>query len=139
MNGQMPLRLTVAASLLIAGLMLWWQPYSADWPGSAYARSARRYVAAALRQDSSALRRLSTSATPVGWALRVARGAPDSLRAWAGGGQAWVGEHRGDTTQVFFYPPGDACSESPIVFRFVGSGSAARVVAADSRCLPSGR
>ena len=139
MNGRARLYVIGAAGALIAALVLWWQPYSADWPGTAYTRQARRYVGAALHQDSASLHRLSTSGRPVAWALRAARTVPESLRAWAAGGQAWVGEHRGDTTQVFFYPPGDQCSESPIVFRFVGAGRTARVVAADSKCLVAAR
>lgn len=135
MNGRTPLYLTLAAALLLAALLLWWQPYSADWPGTAYATSARQYVQAASRRDTAGLRRLSTSATPVRWALHAARMAPDSLLAWATGGDAWVGEHRGDTAQVFFFPKGDECQDSPIVFRFVGTGARARVVTASSRCL----
>ena len=135
MNGRTPLLLTVAAAALLTLALLWWQPYSADWPGTAYAKSARQYVAAALRRDSVDLRRRSTSVAPVAWALRAARAAPESLAAWGQGGQAWMGKHRGDTTEVFFYPQGDACGESPIVFRFVGAGTRARVVTASSRCL----
>ena len=61
----MPLLLTVVAlSLLGAGLLLL-QPYSADWPGTSYAEPARRYIRAALRQDSAELSRLSVSGAPV--------------------------------------------------------------------------
>ena len=47
----------------------------------------------------------------------------------------WTGVRSGDTTEVFLYPPGEVCSEAPIVFRFVGSGSDARVLSASSSCL----
>lgn len=137
MNGRTPAYLIVGAVALLAVLVLSLQPYSADWPGRAFARPARHYIQAALRQDSSDLMRLSASTAPVAWALRAARGHADSLALWARNAQAWTGERRGDTTEVFLYPVGDGCSQSPIVFRFVGSGNAARVVGAHSHCLDS--
>jgi hypothetical protein len=71
------------------------------------------------------------------WALDAARKRPESLALWAGGTRAWTGVRLGDTTQVFLYPAGEVCSEAPIVFRFVGSGSEARVLSATSSCLDS--
>jgi hypothetical protein len=84
-NGKTPLYLTLASLALFGAAMLLRQPYSADWPGTAYAEPA--------------------------------------------------GERRGDTTEVFVYPPGPRCDESPIVFRFVGGGPRARVLHASSDCL----
>ena len=118
--------------LLTALLVL--QPYSADWP-SAYAEPARRYIRAAIRQDSATLRRLTTSESPVRWALAAARQHPDLLRIWKGRIEAWTGERRGDTTEVFVYPSGWVCDEEPIVLRFVGSGAAQKVADASSECL----
>lgn len=119
--------------LLTALLVL--QPYSAGWP-SAYSEPARRYIRAALHQDSATLRRLSTSESPVRWALAAARRHPERLTIWKGKIEAWTGERRGDTTEVFVYPsPSWACDEEPIVLRFVTSGSAPKVSEASSACL----
>jgi hypothetical protein len=110
------------------------QPYSADWP-SAYSEPARRYIRAAIRQDSTTLTRLSTSESPVRWALAAARRHPERLTIWKGRIEAWTGERRGDTTEVFVYPSGWVCQEEPIVLRFVSSGTAPKVVDASSECL----
>jgi hypothetical protein len=134
-NDKKPLLLTIlAAGLLVAGLATI-QPYSADSSGRAYIKPAQRYIRAALRQDSVRLARLSASDMPVVWALDAARTHPESLALWAGHTRAWTGPRWGDTTEVFLYPPGELCSEAPIVFRFVGSGSDARVLSASSSCL----
>jgi len=130
----MSLWLTALALGVLGAALILLQPYSADWPGAAYAEPARRYIRAALRQDSATLRRLSISAAPVTWALNAARVHPDSLGLWGRRIQAWTGELRVDTAEVFVYPPGDACGEDPIVFRFVGTGSNARVLTASSTC-----
>jgi hypothetical protein len=121
--------------LLTALLVL--QPYSADWPGSEYSEPARRYIRAAIRQDSATLTRLSASESPVHWALAAARRHPERLTIWKGRIEAWTGERRGDTTEVFVYPypSGWACEEEPIVLRFVSSGTAPKVVDASSECL----
>jgi hypothetical protein len=134
-NGKKPLLLTLLAAGLFLAVLLIVQPYSANWPGRAYAKPAQRYIQAALRQDSVRLARLSATNTPVVWALLAARTHRESLALWAGRTQAWTGVRSGDTTEVFLYPPGEACSEAPILFRFVGSGSDARVVSASSSCL----
>jgi hypothetical protein len=134
-NGKMPLVLTVLAAILFIVIVHLVQPYTADWPGGAYAKPAHRYIQAALRQDSVRLARLSATNTPVVWALDAARMHRDSLALWTGRTEARTGVRWGDTTEVFLYPSGDLCSEAPILFRFVGSGSDARVLSASSRCL----
>jgi hypothetical protein len=134
-RGHQPLFLTVLLVVLSIGLLLTLQPYSADWPGTAYAKPAQRYIRAALQLDSMRLARLSTSATPVVWALGVARTHRRCLELWAGGTHAWTGIRAGDTTEVFLYPAGEVCSGAPILFRFVGSGTGARVLSATSSCL----
>jgi hypothetical protein len=133
-NGKKPLYLTMLALGILGAALILFQPYSADWPGTAYAEPARRYIRAALHQDSTELMRLSVSRAPVAWALNAGRAHRDSLELWARRIQAWTGEVRGDTAEVFVYPPGDACGEDPIAFRFVGAGSNARVLAANSTC-----
>jgi hypothetical protein len=134
-NGKTPLLLTLLAASLFIGALLIVQPYSADWPGRAFAKPAKRYIQAALRQDSVRLARLSAADAPVVWALDAARTHRDSLALWTGRTEARTGVRLGDTTEVFLYPTGDACSEAPILFRFVGSGSDARVLSASSSCL----
>lgn len=134
-NGKTPLLLTLLAAGLFMATLLIVQPYSADWPGGAYAKPAKRYIQAALRQDSVRLARLSATDAPVVWALDAARMHRESLALWTGRIQARTGVRWGDTTEVFLYPSGDACSEAPILFRFVGSGTDARVVSASSACL----
>lgn len=135
LDGKQPLFLTILAAGAFITALVTFQPYSADWPGGAYTKPAQRYIRAALRQDSVRLARLSASATPVVWALGAARTHPQSLALWAERTSAWTGARSGDTTQVFLYPPGETCSKAPIVFRFVGSGTGARVLSASSSCL----
>jgi len=134
-NGKVPLYLTVLAALLLVAGTLLFQPYSADFPGTAYAKPARRYLQAAIRQDSVGLSRLSASPVPVAWALHAARIRPDSLAAWAGRTQARTGVRRGDTTYALVFPSGEPCSEAPIVLQFVGAGHDMKVVKASSACL----
>jgi hypothetical protein len=134
-NGKIPVYLTVLVMASLAAALLTFQPYSADWPGTGYTKPAQRYIRAAIRQDSAGLVALSVSLSPVAWALDAARAHPDTLALWGRRVQAWTGERRGDTAEVFVYPPGDVCGEAPIVLRFVGSGSNARVLRASSACL----
>jgi len=133
-NGRMPLYLTAFTSVLVGAALMLVQPYSADWPGTAYARPARTFIRAALRQDSTALVHLSASPGAVSWALDAGRVHGDSLELWTRRLQAAVGERRGDTTEVFVYPSGGACGEAPLVLEFVGSGSGARVLRASASC-----
>jgi hypothetical protein len=132
MNGKTPLYLSLAAVGIFIAVMLVVQPYSANWPGKDYVGPAHRYLEAAIRNDSLAVRRLSLSPVPASWAL--AAGRAHRLDPWRGPVQAWTGERRGDTTEVFVYPSDVVCEASPIVFRFVGVGAYARVVEASSRC-----
>jgi hypothetical protein len=134
-NGKIPLYLTLLVMALLAAALLTFQPYSAEWPGTGYTRPAQRYIRAAIRQDSVGLLRLSVSPSPVAWALDAARAHPDTLALWSRRVQVWTGERRGDTAEVFVYPLGKVCGEAPIVLRFVGSGSNAKVLRASSACL----
>ena len=127
----------VFLGILLAALVVL-QPYSADWPGSAYAEPARRYIRAAMREDSAGLMRLSTSASPVRWALAAARQHPRTLTLWKGRIHTFSGERRGDTTEVFVYPSGRVCEEEPIVLVFVNSRGPLKVLKASSDCLDPG-
>jgi hypothetical protein len=51
MNGKTPLYLSAVAIIIFVGAMLAFQPYSATWPGRAYAASAQRYIRAAAARD----------------------------------------------------------------------------------------
>jgi len=138
-NGKAPLYLTVAGAVLLGGAVFLIQPYSADFPGTAYAKPARRYLHAAISQDSASLRRLSASGAPVALALEAARTHPDSLAAWSGRPETWTGVRRGDTTYVLVFPAGEPCSNAPIVLQFVGAGDAARVTKVSSECFDPAR
>ncbi len=134
-RGKEPLVLTMLAACLLVAALFIFQPYTADSTGRAYGPPARAYIHAALDRDSLRLARLSASNIPVEWALGASRTHSESLALWAGRTSAWTGWRSGDTTEVFLYPPGEVCSKAPIVFRFLGSGSGARVVSASSACL----
>jgi hypothetical protein len=136
-NGRMPLYLTLVAAVASVAALLVFQPYSADFPATVYAKPAQRYIRAALRQDSIGLSRLSASGVSVAWALDAARNHRDRLAAWATRTEARTGERRGDTAEVFLYPGREPCSNTPIVLRFVGSGENARVLSAKSDCFAS--
>jgi hypothetical protein len=136
-NGKMPFYLILVAAALIAAAVLWIQPYSADFPGTEYARPARRYLRAALRHDAGELKAMAASPAAVEWALQVGRTHPESLAAWGGRTHTYITARRADTADVLVYPAAEPCSEVPIVLRFIGSGSHARVVQASSVCLPT--
>ncbi len=135
-NGKTSLLLTLVAAVLASGALLLIQPYSADFPGTQYAKPARRFLRAAIHRDSADLQRLSASATAVDWALHVAGAHPDSLASWAGRTHTYVTARRGDTTEVLVYPAAEPCSDVPVVLAFVGTRSRAKVVKASSACLP---
>jgi hypothetical protein len=132
-----PLYLWLVAAALLATAVLTLQPYSGEFMGRGFGKPAERYVRAALAQDSAALVRLSATDRPVIWALAAARRSPMSLAAWAHHTEAWTGERRGDTTQVFLYSRAALCGDAPIQFRFVDARSGAKVVGASSACLDS--
>lgn len=133
-NGRTPLYLTALALGLLGAALFVFQPYSADWPGTAYAKPARAFLRAALRQDSAALIGLSASPEAVGWALDAGRSHGASLRLWQRRIEAFTGERHGDTTEVFVYPHGGGCGDAPIVLEFAGGDGGARVVRASSTC-----
>ena len=129
----------VFLGILLAALVAL-QPYSADWPGRPYTEPARRYIRAAMREDSATLVHLTTSESPVRWALAASRRHPDILRLWKGRIAAFAGDRRGDTTEVFVYPYypyplRHTCQEEPIVVRFVSLPVGLKVLEASSKCM----
>jgi hypothetical protein len=136
-DDKAPLYLSLVAVALLGTALLTLQPYTAEPFGGGFGKPAERYVRAALAQDSVELVRLSVSDSPVIWALGAARRSPRSLAAWAHHTEAWTGERRGDTTQVFLYSAVAVCGDAPIQFRFVDERSGAKVVGASLNCLDS--
>jgi hypothetical protein len=134
-NGKIPLYLTLLAVLLIVGVVLAVQPYSVPSPWYRYEAPSRRYLRAALRQDSVALARQSVSTVPVAWALHAARAHPAELRVWSRYARPWWGVERGDTATVYLDTHTGVCRDHPIVLHFVGGGSRARVLQATSACF----
>ena len=135
MNGKMPLLLTLGGAAAFIAVLLIVQPYSVESAGGVYAQPAKRYIRAALRQDSVKLAGLSATSVPVVWALDAARMHRETLVLWTGRTEARTGPRSGDTIQVFLYPSGDTCSEAPIRFQFIGSGRHTRVLSASSSCF----
>ncbi len=133
-NGRMPLYLTALGLAALGFGALVWQPYSADLPGTEYAKPIRGYIHAAAHQDSAGLVRLSASAAAVSWGLTAGRAHNASLAQWERGMQALTGQRWADTAQVFVYPPGTECEKAPIMLQLVGNDGGARVVRASSSC-----
>ena len=133
-NGNMPVYLTAVGMAALGYGALVWQPYSADFPGTQYSKPIRGYIHAAAHQDSAALVRLSASPAAVTWGLTTGRAHRGSLAHWERSMQAWAGQQRGDTAQVFVFSGGTVCQNAPIELRLVGSDGAARVVKATSSC-----
>lgn len=132
-NGKAPSYVILLALILIVAAVLILQPYSAD--STPYARPARGFIRAAIRQDSMDLARRAVSSSPVVWALAAARAHAETLAQWAPRTEAIVGELRGDTVQVFLYPTGNVCTNAPIMFRLVRVGKNVKVAQANSACL----
>jgi len=133
-NANMPVYLTAVGLAALGFGALVWQPYSADFPGTQYSKPIRGYIHAAAHQDSAALVRLSASPAAVTWGLTTGRALRGSLAHWERSMQAWAGQQRGDTAQVFVFSGGTVCQNAPIELRLVGSDGAARVVKATSSC-----
>src|SRR3954471_25052959 len=133
-NGSMPVYLTALGLAALGFGTLVWQPYSADFPGTQYAKPIRRYIHAAVEHDSAGLARLSASSSAVSWGLTAGRAHAGSLAHWERGMQAWSGQQRGDTAQVFVFSDGTMCQNAPIELQLVGRDGGARVLRASSSC-----
>jgi hypothetical protein len=134
-NGKTPLYLTALAVSAAAGFLLAWQPYSVPSRWAAYTTPMRSYLRAAVRQDSLALARQSTSPEPVLWALHAARSHPQALAVWARYARPGWGLVRGDTAIVVLESSTEVCNHDPIVLRLVGGDRHWRVVRASSACF----
>jgi hypothetical protein len=132
-NGKTPYLMSLFAGAILLGVLLLFQPYSvshSSW--HVYTRPARAYLDAASHHDSARLRRQSLGASAVQWALAAARLQPDSLALWARQAEAWTGNRRGDTAEVFLTVPKSDCN---MVLEFVGPAERAKIDAASAICL----
>jgi hypothetical protein len=68
--GWVPAGWLILATLLAGAALLWLQPYSVISPYRTYAEPARRFLRAALTQDTVELRRQAASTRPVQWAWK---------------------------------------------------------------------
>jgi hypothetical protein len=132
-NGTIPLYLTLLAAVVFGATLLGVQPYSVTSPSHSYDQPARRYLRAAARHDSLAIIRRSSTDEAAHWASEAGRAQPDSVALWAREAEAWAGNRRGETTEVFLKTRAStACN---LVLRFVGSGTDVKVSRASSSCL----
>lgn len=127
---RVPFLLALGSLLSGFALLLAVQPYSVGSRWSRYNEPGRRFVEAALRRDTAALERLSVDPQPVEWAIRTAQTEGVALSAWAHSARAALGFSRGDTTEVWYDTPTDAC---PFRLTFVGERRP-RLVGAYARC-----
>jgi hypothetical protein len=132
-NGTIPLYLTLLAAIVFGATLLTVQPYSVTSRWHSYDQPARLYLQAAVRHDSLALTRHTSTEEAARWAMEAARTQPDSVALWAQEAEAWAGNRRGETTEVFLSTRAStACN---LVLRFVGSGTDVKVSRASSSCL----
>jgi hypothetical protein len=127
---RVPALLASGLTLLGLAVLLGLQPYSVARPWSRFDEPGHRFIEAALRRDTMALEQLSASSEAVNWAIQAEQAGRNALAAWAQSGRASLGFTRGDTTDVWYDTPTDAC---PFRLTFVGRGTP-RVVRAHARC-----
>lgn len=127
---RVPALLASLLSLLGLAVVLGLQPYSVARPWSRFDEPGQRFIEAALRHDTVALEQLSASPEAMRWAFEAGREGRSALVAWAHSGRASLGFIRGDTTDVWYDTPTDAC---PFRLTFIGRHTP-RVVRAHARC-----
>ena len=128
---RVPFLLALASLLLGSAFLLAVQPYSVPSHWSRFDEPGRLFAEAALRQDTAALEQLSDAQQPVHWAMRAAQTEGVALAAWANSARAASGFSLGETTEVWYDTPTDAC---PFRLTFVGQQHP-RVVRAYARCF----
>jgi hypothetical protein len=134
-NGRVPPGWFVLATLLAGAALLWLQPYSVISPYRTYAEPARRFLRAALTQDTVELQRQAVSAQPVQWALDAAQGDPNALAVWARLSRPRSGRRHGDTTIVVFQTSTRVCYLRPVTMAFVPGAKGPRLAVASSSCF----
>jgi len=134
-----PMLLTIGLATLFAAALRFSQPYSVESPWQRYGVSTRAFLGAALRGDSAALARQSSSTATVSWALRAARDHRDSLAFWARYARPWTGFTHDDTATVLLWTGTSICDDDRLVVEFTGSGRQQRIVRMRSGCLDGRR
>jgi hypothetical protein len=134
-NGRSRAGVPVLATLLCILAVLLVQPYSFVSPYRAYTEPARRFLRAALAQDSLALRARAAAPQPVRWALRAGQTNPEVLAVWAQLLRPYSGRRRGDTTTIVFQTSTTDCYLRPIAMTFVPGAEGPRVLVASSSCF----
>ena len=127
--------LVAAVSLLLGAVsyhVLTLYTVRTEW--DQYAITARRYLAAALSGDSTALQAVTGSAQAAEWAQVAAAHEPTDLRIWATSLRADKGARTRDTVTVTFRTATRSCYLSRLVLQFVDG----KVVASSSVCLHGG-
>jgi hypothetical protein len=127
---RMPSLLALGSLLAGVGFLLATQPYSVSRPWSRFDEPGHRFLAAALRRDTSTLKRLSATPQPVHWAMRTEQMEEAALTAWANSARASLGFSRADTTEVWYDTPTAYC---PFSLTFVGQARPS-LVRAYARC-----
>jgi hypothetical protein len=134
-NGRMKVGGLVLVTLLAIAAVLWLQPYSVSSPYRSYTEPARRFLRAALAQDTLELQRQALSAQPVQWALDAAQGDPNALAVWARLSRPYSGRRQGDTTTVVFRTSTRVCYLRPVTMVFVQQAAGPRLAVASSSCF----
>ena len=134
-NGRARAGRLILATLVVIGAVVWLQPYSVFSPYRAYTEPARRFLRAALAQDSVELERRAASRQPVQWALHAGKGDRTALAVWARLLRPYSGRRRGDTTIVVFQTSTRVCYLRPVTMTFVRSTAEPRVLVASSSCF----
>jgi hypothetical protein len=134
-NGRVRAGRLMFAALVAIVAVLWLQPYSVISPYRAYTEPARRFLRAALAQDSLELQRRAVSPQPVQWALQAAKGDARALEVWAKLLRPYSGRRHGDTTMVVFQTSTRVCYLRPLAMTFVQEAEEPRVLAASSSCF----
>ena len=135
MNGRARVARLVLAALVVMAAVLWLQPYSIFSPYRAYTEPARRFLRAALAQDSLELQRRAISPHAVQWALDAGRGDRTALAVWARLSRPSSGRRHGDTTTVVFQTSTRVCYLRPVAMTFVEAAPEPRVLMASSSCF----
>jgi hypothetical protein len=134
-NGRVPAGGLILATLLAGAALFWFQPYSVISPYRTYTEPARRFLRAALTQDTLELQRQAASTQPVQWALEAADGDPNALAIWAQLSRPYSGRRHGDTTTVVFQTSTRVCYLRPVTMAFVGDTESPRLAVASSSCF----
>ena len=134
-NGRARVGRLILAIVVVITAVVWLQPYSVFSPYRAYTESARRFLRAALAQDSVELQRRAASRQPIQWALDAGKGDRSALAVWAKLLRPYSGRRHGDTTTVVFQTSTRVCYLRPVTLTFVRTASEPRVLVASSSCF----